>query len=134
MVRKARKPNWDRVIAGLRRGVVAGNALAMTELAITINDGIRDANGRTLVRRNSPYAFRLLRRAVESGDENAALPVAGAVFLASFGMIAMRAWRLRRWRVGIGPFCHQCSGMVEEEIHRYRLRHRCLSCNQRRYL
>jgi hypothetical protein len=65
---------------------------------------------------------------------NAALPVAGAVFLASFGMIAMRAWRLRRWRVGIGPFCHQCSGMIEEEIHRYRLRHRCLSCNQRRYL
>jgi len=72
MVTKARKPNWDRVIAGLRRGVAAGNALAMTELAITINDGIRDANGRTLVRRNAPYAFRLLRRAVESGDENAA--------------------------------------------------------------
>jgi TPR repeat protein len=44
----------------------------MTELAITINDGIRDASGRTLVRPNAPYAFRLLRRAVESGDENAA--------------------------------------------------------------
>jgi TPR repeat protein len=72
MVRQARKPNWDRVIADLRRGVAAGNAPAMTELAITINDGIRDANGRILVRRNAPYAFRLLRRAVESGDENAA--------------------------------------------------------------
>jgi TPR repeat protein len=44
----------------------------MIELAITINDGIRDANGRILVRRNAPYAFRLLRRAVESGDESAA--------------------------------------------------------------
>jgi len=44
----------------------------MTELAITINDGIRGSNGRILVRRNASYAFRLLRRAVESGDENAA--------------------------------------------------------------
>jgi hypothetical protein len=40
----------------------------MTELAITINDGIRGPNGRVLVRRNAPYAFRLLRRAVEGGD------------------------------------------------------------------
>jgi TPR repeat protein len=72
MVRQARKPNWGRVIAGLRRDVAAGNAPAMTELAITINDGIRDANGHILVRRNAPYAFRLLRRAVESGDKNAA--------------------------------------------------------------
>jgi Sel1 repeat len=71
-VRQARKPNWNRVIADLREGVAAGNAPAMTELAITINDGIRDAYGRILVRRNAPYAFRLLRRAVESGDENAA--------------------------------------------------------------
>ena len=44
----------------------------MTQSAITINDGIRDARGRISVRRNAPYAFRLLRRAVESGDENAA--------------------------------------------------------------
>ena len=71
-MRQARKPNWDHVIAGLRQGVAAGSAPAMTELAITINDGIRDANGRILVRRNAPYAFRLLRRAVESGDESAA--------------------------------------------------------------
>jgi TPR repeat protein len=72
IVRQAKKPNWGRVIAGLRRGVAAGSAPAMTELAITINDGIRDANGRILVRRNAPYAFRLLHRAAESGDENAA--------------------------------------------------------------
>jgi hypothetical protein len=38
----------------------------------TINDGVRDRDGRVLVRRNAPYAVRLLRRAVESGDENAA--------------------------------------------------------------
>ncbi len=71
-MRQARKPNWDRVIAGLRQGVAAGNVQAMTELAITINEGIRGRNGRVLVRRNAPYAFRLLRRAVESGDETAA--------------------------------------------------------------
>jgi len=59
------------VIAALRRGVAAGNAAAMTELAITINDGIRDRNGRVLVRRNAPYAVRLLHRAVECGDEDA---------------------------------------------------------------
>jgi TPR repeat protein len=75
IVRQARNPNWDHVIAGLRRGVAAGNAPAMTELAITINDGIRAPNGRILVRRNAPYAFRLLRRALESGDENAAGPL-----------------------------------------------------------
>jgi len=68
MVSRARKPNWDHVIADLRRGVAAGNVQAMTELAITINDGIRGPNGRVLVRRNAPYAFRLLRRAVEGGD------------------------------------------------------------------
>jgi hypothetical protein len=69
MMSQARKPNWGHVMAGLRRGVAAGNAVAMTELAMTINDGIRDRNGRVLVRRNAPYAVRLLRRAVESGDE-----------------------------------------------------------------
>jgi TPR repeat protein len=52
--------------------VAAGSAPAMTELATTINDGIRGAQGRILVRRNAAYAFRLLRRAAESGDENAA--------------------------------------------------------------
>jgi TPR repeat protein len=72
MVSQARKPNWGHVMARLRRGVAAGNAAAMTELAITINDGIRDGNGRALIRRNAPYAVRLLRRAVESGDEDAA--------------------------------------------------------------
>lgn len=65
---------------------------------------------------------------------NAALPVAGAIFLASLGMAAIKIWRFRQWQVGKGSFCHRCSGMVEEEIYRYRVCHRCLSCNQRRYL
>ena len=72
MVSRARNTNWGDVVARLRRGVAAGNGTAMTELAITINDGVRDGAGRVLVRPNPPYAVRLLRRAVESGDENAA--------------------------------------------------------------
>lgn len=59
-------------MAGLRRGVAAGDAASMTEMGLTLADGIQDRNGRVLVRRNAPYAVRLLRRAVESGDENAA--------------------------------------------------------------
>jgi TPR repeat protein len=47
----------------------------MTEMAITINDGIRDGYGRVLVRANATYAFRLLRRAVERRDEKAAGPL-----------------------------------------------------------
>jgi TPR repeat protein len=75
MVSRSRKPNWRQVMAGLRRGVAAGDGAAMTEMAITINEGIRDGHGRVLVRANAPYAFRLLRRAVEIGDERAAGPL-----------------------------------------------------------
>jgi TPR repeat protein len=71
-MKRAGKRTWDRIVANLNLEVAAGNALAMTELAIVINDGIRSPSGRTLVRRNAPYAFRLLRRAVERGDEHAA--------------------------------------------------------------
>ncbi len=72
MVGQLRNSSWGHVMARLRQRVAAGDAAAMTELGITINDGIRDGNGRVLVRRNAPYSVRLLRRAVESGDENAA--------------------------------------------------------------
>jgi hypothetical protein len=65
---------------------------------------------------------------------NTALIVAGALFLASLSMLVVRAWRLRQWQVGNGPFCHRCGGMVEEETHRHHASYRCLSCNQRRYL
>jgi hypothetical protein len=54
MASQTRKPNWGRVIEALRRGVAAGNTAAMTELAMTINDGIHDRNGCVLVRRNAP--------------------------------------------------------------------------------
>jgi hypothetical protein len=65
---------------------------------------------------------------------DASLPASGAVFFVSLSMIAVQAWRLRQWHAGRGPFCHRCSGMVEEEIHRHRPCYRCLSCNQRCYV
>jgi TPR repeat protein len=74
-VSQTRKPNWGQVMRELRRRVAAGNAEAMTEMAITINDGIRARDGRVLVRRNAPYAVRLLRRAIDKGDQNAARPL-----------------------------------------------------------
>jgi len=75
LTRNQRKPNWRQVMTGLRRRVAAGDAAAMTEMAITINDGIRAGDGRLLVRRNAPYAVRLLKRAIEKGDESAAGPL-----------------------------------------------------------
>jgi len=75
MRRNARKPNWNRVIEGLRRGVAAGDAASMKELGLTVADGIQDRHGRALVRRNAPYAVRLFRLAIANGDESACGPL-----------------------------------------------------------
>lgn len=72
MVSHTRKPNWNRVMARLRRGVAAGDLASITDLALSLAEGIRDRNGRVLVRRNAPYAVTLLRRAAERGDATAA--------------------------------------------------------------
>jgi TPR repeat protein len=72
MPTRTRKPNWIRVMARLRRRAVAGDIAAITDLGLNLLDGIQDRNGRCLVRRNSVYAVRLLRRAAESGDRTAA--------------------------------------------------------------
>jgi TPR repeat protein len=44
----------------------------MTELGLTLADGIQDSKGRVLVRRDASYAVRLFRRALANGDESAA--------------------------------------------------------------
>jgi TPR repeat protein len=41
---------------------------AITDLALTLSEGIQDRNGRSLVRRNPVRAVQLLRRAAEQGD------------------------------------------------------------------
>jgi TPR repeat protein len=77
MTKRPRKPDWNRVVAGLRRGVAAGDTQAMTELGLTLFEGIQDRSGRALVRRNSRYAVSLFRRAAHS-DASAALSLAYA--------------------------------------------------------
>lgn len=66
------KPKWARVMARLRRRAAAGDVPSIRDLGLTLADGIQDGNGRCLVRRNSAYSVRLLRRAAESGDPTAA--------------------------------------------------------------
>lgn len=59
-------------MARLRRRVAAGDVAAIRDLGLTLAEGIQDRSGRSIVRRNSSYAVRLLRRAAESGDAVAA--------------------------------------------------------------
>jgi uncharacterized protein len=66
-----RKPNWNRVVARLKRLATAGDVPSITDLGLTLADGIQDRNGRCLVRRNPAYSVRLLRRAAQMGDRSA---------------------------------------------------------------
>ena len=59
-------------MAALKRGAAAGDVASIRDLGLTLADGIQDGDGRCLVRRNSAYSVRLLRRAAESGDPTAA--------------------------------------------------------------
>ena len=68
MATHRRKPDWGRVLARLRRGVAAGDVASITELGVTLTEGIQDRNGRCLVRRNPAYSVRLFRRAAQAGD------------------------------------------------------------------
>jgi len=70
-VARKRKQNWPRIVARLQRRVAAGDVAATTDLGLNLLDGIQDRSGRCLLRRNSRYAVRLLRRAAESNDPTA---------------------------------------------------------------
>jgi TPR repeat protein len=72
MPARIKRQNWPQIIARLQRRVAAGDVAAITDLGLTLADGIQDRNGRSVVRRNSRYAVRLFRRAAESGDSTAA--------------------------------------------------------------
>lgn len=72
MATRTRKPDWSRVLARLRHRAAIGDVVAIRDLGLTLLDGIQDRNGHSLVRRNSAYSVRLLRRAAESGDPTAA--------------------------------------------------------------
>jgi TPR repeat protein len=65
-------------MATLRRRAAAGEVAAMTDLGLSLLEGVQDRDGRCLVRRHSPYAVRLLRSAADSGDSTAAFALAYA--------------------------------------------------------
>lgn len=72
MATRIRKLNWLREMARLKRRAAAGDIASITDLGLTLAEGIQDRNGRCLVRRNSRYSVRLFRRAAEGGDPTAA--------------------------------------------------------------
>lgn len=75
---RTRKVNWTRSVARLRRDAAAGDIVATRELGLTFLEGIQDGQGRSIVRRNSAYAVRLLQNAAERGDGSAATMLAYA--------------------------------------------------------
>jgi TPR repeat protein len=77
MTKRVRKPDWHRVVARLRRGVSAGDPQAITELGLTLFEGIQDRSGRAVVRSNSRYAVRLFQRSADR-DATAATSLAYA--------------------------------------------------------
>jgi Sel1 repeat-containing protein len=92
-----KKPRWGRVMAKYRRGVAAGDLAAIRDLGLTLAEGIQDQNGRSLVRRNSLYAARLLRRAAEQGDPAAAASL-GLAYDVGNGVRANRPLAIKWYR------------------------------------
>lgn len=123
-----RKPDWSRVLARLKRGVAAGDVASIRDLGITLADGIQDQNGRCLVRRNSAYSARLLRRAAESGDSTAASSL-GYAYDVGQGIrrdqgLALR-WYRRAVRLGSNIAATNISTIYRDKGN-FRLAHRWL--------
>lgn len=94
---RAKKQNWPQIVARLQRRVTAGDVAAVTDLGLTLFEGIQDRNGRSLVRRNSRFAVRLLRRAAESDDSTAASSL-GYAYDVGRGIAQDKAEALRWYR------------------------------------
>jgi hypothetical protein len=67
-----RRLNLKAIIAALRRRVAKGDLAAMWELGTWLQEGSRDRKGRSLLRSNPEYAFRLLKASAEGGYKEAA--------------------------------------------------------------
>jgi TPR repeat protein len=70
----ASRTNRDlpKLIDALRLRVAQGDVLAMCDLGMWLQEGFQDKSGRSVVRRNPAYAFRLLKGAAERGHGKAA--------------------------------------------------------------
>jgi TPR repeat protein len=65
-------PNFRKIIAALRRRVTQGDESAMCDLGMWLQEGSQDRKGRSILRSNPTYAFRLLKAAAERGYKEAA--------------------------------------------------------------
>jgi TPR repeat protein len=72
MLRSLTKRGWRDHIASLGRQADAGEVSAMTDLGLTLLDGIQDRKGRSIVRRNPRSAVTWFRKAANRGDRTAA--------------------------------------------------------------
>jgi hypothetical protein len=70
--RTQRRPNLKTIIATLRRKVAQDDVSAMCDLGMWLQEGFQDRKGRSTLRRNPGYAFRLLKTASEGGHKVAA--------------------------------------------------------------
>jgi TPR repeat protein len=64
--------DFPKYIAELRRRVSQGSLSAMCDLGMWLQEGSQDRKGRSILRSNPAYAFRLLKAAAEGGYREAA--------------------------------------------------------------
>jgi TPR repeat protein len=64
-------PSLKKIVVTLRRRVAQGDASAMCDLGMWLQEGFQDKKGRAVIRSNPAYAFRLLNAAAEKGDAQA---------------------------------------------------------------
>jgi TPR repeat protein len=65
----------QKLMATLRLRVARGDASAMCDLGMWLQEGFQDRKGRSVLRSNPAYAFRLLKTAAEGGYKEAAFPL-----------------------------------------------------------
>ncbi len=73
------KKAWIRRLRYLEKMGEMGDLKALSDLGLSLIEGIQDSCGRTIVRRNQKKGFRLLTLASESGEESAFFPLACAL-------------------------------------------------------
>jgi TPR repeat protein len=67
--------DFPKYISELRRRAAQGDVSAMCDLGMWLQEGFQDRQGRSVLRSNPGYAFRLLKTAAEGGHREAAAPL-----------------------------------------------------------
>jgi tetratricopeptide (TPR) repeat protein len=67
--------DFPKYISELRRRVAQGDVSAMCDLGMWLQEGFQDRKGRSVLRSDPAYSFRLLKAAAEGGYKEAAAPL-----------------------------------------------------------